>query len=224
MPRFDAVLFDVDGTIIHSRPGILHTFSYTLKQLGVDPDTVDLNRYLGPPLRWSFSQHFSQEADVEKAVTVYREYYARTGMHECTVFDGVREMLQTLHEAGIFLATATSKPTQVVKPILEEQGLSGFFDLIGGASMDKSVDTKTAVIAQNLKDSRLQGKQILMVGDRRDDMQGAADCGLAAAGVLYGYGSREELTAYDPVMLAASPAELTSMILLQPTREGVTNL
>ena len=213
MPRYDAVLFDVDGTLIHSRPGIENTFAYAFRQMGLDPTGIDLSRYLGPPLRWSFAQHFSSEADVERAVDLYRDRYARQGMHECTLYPGVPELLSRLKSAGLLLATATSKPQVVVEPILEEKGIRRYFDLVGGASMDKSVDTKTAVIRLDLTDPRLAGKRILMVGDRRDDMQGAADCGLPAAAVLYGYGSRAELEPWHPVYFAPDTASLADYIL-----------
>lgn len=213
MARYDAVLFDVDGTIIHSQPGIWKTFRQTFREMGVDPEPIDLSAYLGPPLRWSFAQHFSSEADVERAVTIYRDLYAKDGIHACCLFDGVEEMLKTLHNAGVFLATATCKPREVARSILTEQKVASYFTMIGGASMDNSVDTKTAVIRQVLQDPRLQGKRILMVGDRRDDMQGAQDCGLPAAAVLYGYGSPAELEPFHPVLLARDCSTLTQYIL-----------
>lgn len=213
MALYDVVLFDVDGTLLHSRPGILDTFSYAFRMMGVDPSGMDLSRYLGPPLRQSFAEHFASDYEVERAVAFYRTRYAQQGMHLCSPFPGVSDMLHSLRQAGLFLATATSKPTAVVTPILEEQGLADYFDHIGGASMDKSVDTKTAVIRSVLADPRLCGKRILMVGDRQDDMQGAADCGIPSAGVLYGYGNREELAAWNPVFLANDCAELTRYIL-----------
>ena len=213
MPRYDAVLFDVDGTLIHSRPGIENSFAYAFAEMGLDPAQIDLSRYLGPPLRWSFGQPFSDEADIERAVEIYRDRYARLGMHECSLFPGVRQLLERLRAAGVRLATATSKPREVVLPILEEQDILRYFDLVGGASMDKSVDTKTAVIRQDLTDPNFSTGRVLMVGDRRDDMQGAADCGLPAAAVLYGYGSREELEAWNPVYLAPDCAALADFIL-----------
>lgn len=213
MPRYDAVLFDVDGTLLHSQPGILDTFSYTFRTMGLDPDAIDLNRYLGPPLRQSFGEHFHSEADVERAVQTYRTRYAERGMHLCSPFPGVMDMLRTLQSEGILLATATSKPTAVVTPILEEQGMAGFFTFIGGASMDKSVDTKTAVIRSVLEQPAFQGKSILMVGDRKDDMIGAMECRLPAAGVLYGYGSRAELDPWAPVVLAPDCTYLTEYVL-----------
>lgn len=213
MPAFDAVLFDVDGTLLHSRPGILNTFAYAFRQMGLDPANIDCSRYLGPPLRWSFAQHFATEAEVERAVTFYRTRYAEAGMHECAPYPGVADMLAALKAAGLFLATATCKPVKVVRPILAEQGLAPYFDLIGGASMDTSVDTKTAVIRRDLADERLRGARVLMVGDRQDDLQGAAVCGLPAAGVLYGYGTRAELEACAPRFLAGDCAALTRWIL-----------
>ena len=122
-------------------------------------------------------------------------------------------MLQRLKPAGLILCTATSKPTQVVTPILREKGLAGYFDFIGGASMDESRDTKTDVVRYVLAQPMLQGKRVLMVGDRSDDMRGAADCGLDAAGALYGYGSREELEPFHPVLLAKSCADLAAQLL-----------
>lgn len=217
MAYYDVILFDVDGTLIHSRPGIVHCFAYAFQQMGLDPQGIDLSRYLGPPLRWSFAQHFSDPKDVEKAVELYRARYAEQGMHECTLFPGVISMLQRLREQGLLLATATSKPRDVVLPILEEKGLLPLFDRVGGASMDQSVDTKTAVIRQVLSDPLFAGKRVLMVGDRQDDMKGAADCGLPAVGVLYGYGSKEELEPWHPVFLAGDCEELTGFILKNHT-------
>lgn len=211
--RYDAVLFDVDGTLIHSSPGILATMEYTFRQMGIDPAGIDLTRYLGPPLRRSFGEHFSDEATVEKMVRIYRDRYEQDGCHRCQVFDGVRPMLERLKAAGVRLYTATSKPTVVVTPILREQGLAGYFDFIGGASEDKSVDTKTAVMRMVLDRPELQGARVLMVGDRKDDMQGAADCGVPAVAVMYGYGSEQEVAPFAPVLMAQNCQQLADYIL-----------
>lgn len=213
MLRYDAVLFDVDGTLLHTRPGIEASFAHAFRQMGLDLAGIDLGAYLGPPLRWSFGQHFADPADVERAVEAYRAHYAAVGSHMARPYAGVPELLARLRQAGVFLVTATSKPVEVVTPILREQGLAEAFDRIGGASMDASVDTKTAVIRSVLADAHLAGKRVLMVGDRQDDARGAADCGLDFAAVLYGYGSRAELDAWNPVFFAESPARLGREIL-----------
>ena len=213
MTRFDAILFDVDGTLIDSAPGILSTMEETFQKMGIDPAGIDLRRYLGPPLRKSFGEHFDDPALVEKAADIYRTSYAVRGSHMCKLYPGVPQMLRRLKDAGMILCTATSKPTEVVTPILAEQGLAPFFDFIGGASMDESRDTKTEVVRYVLAQPMMAGKRVLMVGDRNDDMRGAADCGLEAAGVLYGYGSREELEAFHPLDLADSCEALADWIL-----------
>lgn len=181
--------------------------------MNVDITGVDLRRYLGPPLRKSFGEHFSAPEKIEKATELYRASYAAKGSHEGNAYPGAVEMLRRLKEAGYVLCTATSKPTKVVTPILEEQGLAPYFDFIGGASMDESRDTKTEVVRYVLEQPCAKGKRVLMVGDRNDDMRGAADCHLDAAAALYGYGSREELEPFHPVFYAESCAALADALL-----------
>ena len=213
MQHYDVILFDVDGTLIDSAPGILHTLEEVFRKMGVDTTGVDLRRYLGPPLRRSFGEHFTDPAKIEQATELYRTSYHEKGSHEGEPYPGAAVMLRRLKQAGFVLCTATSKPTEVVTPILEEKGLAGFFDFIGGASMDESRDTKTDVVRYVLAQPCVQGKRVLMVGDRNDDMRGAADCHLDAAAVLYGYGSREELAPFAPVFFADSCEDLADRLL-----------
>ena len=196
LQHYDVILFDVDGTLIDSAPGILNTLEEVFHKMNVDITGINLRRYLGPPLRKSFGEHFSDPEKIEKATD-----------------PGAAEMLRRLKEAGYVLCTATSKPTKVVTPILEEQGLAPYFDFIGGASMDESRDTKTEVVRYVLEQPCAKGKRVLMVGDRNDDMRGAADCHLDAAAALYGYGSREELEPFHPVFYAESCAALADALL-----------
>lgn len=218
MAGWNAVLFDVDGTLIDSAAGIAETFAYTFRQLGVDASSINYNRFLGPPLRRSFAEFLDTPKEIEKAVEIYRSYYKNKGSHMCTLYPGVHDMLRALKNAGITLCTATSKPTQVVKPILRNLGIEKFFYVIGGASADASIDTKTAVIQNLLSQKDFQNKRILMVGDRQDDMIGAAESGLQAVGVLYGYGSKQELSAHNPLFLASDCRMLTDFIL-----EGISH-
>lgn len=213
MHKYDVIFFDVDGTLIDSAPGILHTMQDTFSHMGTDISGVDLFQYLGPPLRKTFSEYYKNEADIERAVTFYRASYHEKGRRECALFPGVPEMLQNLQQAGIKLYTATSKPQVVAAQMLEDLGIAGYFDEIGGASMDAARDTKTAVIQYLLDKYDFSNQRILMVGDRRDDMKGAADCHLPAAAVLYGYGSAAELEPFHPCTLAKDCEALTSYIL-----------
>ena len=185
MQHYDVILFDVDGTLIDSAPGILNTLEEVFHKMNVDISGTDLRRYLGPPLRKSFGEHFTDPAKIEEATELYRVSYHEKGSHEGNAYPGAEQMLRRLKEAGLVLCTATSKPTGVVVPILEEQGLAPYFDFIGGASMDETRDTKTDVIRHVL----------------------------AQPGALYGYGSREELEPFGPVFLADSCQDLTDRIL-----------
>lgn len=213
MQHYDAILFDVDGTLIDSAPGILSTLREVFDKMGVDTTNVDLRRYLGPPLRKSFGEHFAEPKKIELATELYRQSYAVKGSHACAPYPGAVELLRRLREAGRIVCTATSKPTEVVEPILQEQGLAPYIDFIGGASMDETRDTKTDVVRYVLSQPLLAGKRVLMVGDRNDDMRGAADCGLDKAAALYGYGSREELAPFGPVLYAESCEALADAIL-----------
>ena len=213
MQHYDVILFDVDGTLIDSAPGILNTLEEVFHTMGVDITGVNLRRYLGPPLRRSFGEHFTDPAKIEEATELYRKSYEAKGSHEGTPYPGADAMLQRLKDAGFVLCTATSKPTDVVTPILKEKGLAQYFDFIGGASMDETRDTKTDVVRYVLEQPCAKGKKVLMVGDRNDDMRGAADCHLDAAAVLYGYGSREELEPFHPVLFAESCSSLADQLL-----------
>ena len=213
LQHYDVILFDVDGTLIDSAPGILNTLEEVFHTMGVDITGVNLRRYLGPPLRRSFGEHFTDPAKIEEATELYRRSYKVKGSHEGIPYPGVAAMLQRLKDAGFVLCTATSKPTDVVTPILKEKGLAQYFDFIGGASMDETRDTKTDVVRYVLEQPCAKGKKVLMVGDRNDDMRGAADCHLDAAAVLYGYGSREELEPFHPVLFAESCGSLADQLL-----------
>lgn len=213
MLPYDAVLLDVDGTLLDSAPGILFTLREVFHTMGTDITGVDLMRYVGPPLRKTFAEYYASEEEIERATNLYRDSYAVTGCHMCKAYPGAEEMLRRLRAAGLTLCTATSKPIQVVTPILEEQGLAPLLDLIGGASMDQSRDTKTDVIRFVLDQPLMHGKRALMVGDRNDDMRGAAACGLDAAAVLYGYGSKEELAPFSPKLYAASCKQLADLLV-----------
>lgn len=213
MQKFHAILFDVDGTLVDSAPGIIYTFTQVLTEMNVDLKNVDLMKYVGPPLRVSFANHFSTEAEIEQATARYREIYKETGSYQSALYPGVADMLDTLKKAGFVLCTATSKPTGVVTPILEWLGVADYFDIIGGASMDKSRDNKTAVIQYVLQQPLLAGCSAVMIGDRREDLQGAVNCNLPAVAVRYGYGTPTEFTSFSPLFFAENCEELARYLL-----------
>ena len=111
MLNYDAILFDVDGTLIDSAPGIINTLKEVFDKMGVDTTHVNLRRYLGPPLRKSFGEHFTDPALIEKATNLYRDSYAVKGSHECAAYPGAAEMLQRLKDAGLPYISVCTDPT-----------------------------------------------------------------------------------------------------------------
>ena len=209
---YDAVLFDLDGTLVHTAPGILASFRHAFRQFGLAPDDAQLKRYLGPPLRDSFAGLLAPEG-VEKAVDIYRAYYAVHGQDGCHVYAGVPEILARLRAAGYVLCVATSKARPVAERVLRGYGLLEAFDYLGGASLDASLDTKEAVIRHVLAQPCVQGRRAVMVGDRDNDMQGAAACGINALGARYGYAAAGELEAFAPLYLAPDVPGLEAWLL-----------
>lgn len=210
--KFNLVLFDLDGTIINSAPGIFASFAHALQKYGKEINVETGRHVLGPPLRDSFLRYVPQQ-DVEDAIATYREYYIPHGMYEASLYTGVAEMLLTLRKAGYRLALATSKPEAFARLILQRFGIDVLFDYIGGASFDTSRDTKAQVIEYVLSQPCFAQLEAVMIGDRDNDMQGAAKCGVPAVGVLYGYGSAEELAPYAPLALVQTMQQLQDFLL-----------
>lgn len=214
--KLNYIFFDLDGTITESGPGIMNSVKYALSKFDIKEDNEDqLRKFIGPPLVASFMKHyhFSKE-DALKAVTYYREYYSTKGLYENSIYDGVPEMLDELSQAGYRLVIATSKPEKFTNLILKHFDLYDKFYLIAGASMDQSRTSKSDVIAyalDQLEDA--DPEAILMVGDRDNDILGAKDHKLKSMGVLYGYGSLEELNHAGADFIAKQPSDISGIIL-----------
>ena len=209
--KITTVLFDLDGTLTDSGPGIMNSVKYALEKAGEPvPKTDELRKFIGPPLKGQFMEHcgISEERAAEM-VTLYREYFTVTGIFENSVYDGVEEMLKTLKEAGIKIAMATSKPEKFAKIIADHFGLAKYFDVIGGACMDETRTEKQDVIHYVLE----QCDKIVMVGDRSYDILGGHAEGLKVIGVLYGYGDLKELSQAGADALATTPQEVVELVL-----------
>ena len=208
-----AVLFDLDGTITESGTGITKSVAYALQKQGiVETDRAKLNLFVGPPLLQSFQAYYGFTPEqARQGVEDYREYYAVKGIYENRVYDGVEPMLQALRDAGRRCILATAKPEHYAVLILKHFGLSQYFEAICGATMDERRTNKTEVIAYALEKTGVT--QGVMVGDREHDILGAKAHHLASVGVLYGYGSRQELEAAGADQIAATPREAAQIIL-----------
>ena len=211
--KYNTVLFDLDGTLTESGIGITRSVAYALRKHGIEePDQKKLDRFVGPPLIDSFIRFYGFSAEqARQAVDDYREYYAVKGIFENRVYDGVVSMLQGLKAAGVRCILATSKPETYAIQILEHFGLMPWFDRVAGATMDEKRTNKAEVIAYALEGAAADSR-VLMVGDREHDILGARANGLDSVGVLYGYGSREELEVAGATYIAAAAEEILNFI------------
>lgn len=209
------VLFDLDGTLTDPKEGITKSVQYALRAYGIDePDLDKLEGYIGPPLYAGFMEHhgFSKE-DAECAVWKYREYFEKQGIWENRRYPGILEMLAALKAQGKILAMATSKPENFATMIAEHFEMAPYFTVIAGSIYAGGRTRKAEVIQYALK--RLGNPpldEVVMVGDRKHDIEGAAEVGVASVGVLYGYGSREELEKAGAGSIAESVPALTKLL------------
>jgi phosphoglycolate phosphatase len=217
--RPSLVLFDLDGTLTDAAPGIINCLLYALDSMGVDhPDDDAIRTFLGPPLAVTFREHFGMsDAEIDVAIAKYRERYHDIGLFENDVYAGIPELLTALNATDLTLAVATSKPTYSATRILEHFALAEHFAFIGGSDLEGVRHDKAAVIAHTLEELEGMGiarpaAEVVMIGDREHDVHGARVHGNDTIGVLWGYGSRAELTAAGAVLLVATPDELESVL------------
>ncbi|NLA86876.1 MAG: HAD family hydrolase [Clostridiales bacterium] len=209
--NFQTILFDLDGTLTDPGIGITNSVMYALQKYGITVnDRSELYKFIGPPLWESFERYYGfSEAEAKKAVAYYREHFSVTGMFENTVYDGIDATLAALEDAGKTLLVATSKPEVFAEQILQHFDLAKYFDFIGGSELDGSRVNKNDVIRYTLEMSGVTDlSTAVMVGDREHDILGAKKVGITSVGVLFGYGSREELEAAGADFIAETVNDL----------------
>ena len=212
---YDTILFDLDGTLTDPGLGITNSVAYALAKFGIPvEDRTSLYPFIGPPLKDSFHEFFSfSDEDCVRAIAWYREYFAEKGLLENEVYDGTVQMLTALKSAGKRLIVATSKPDEFSRRILTHFGLDGYFDFVAGATMDEKRTSKADVIAYAIEVGDIDPATAVMVGDRKHDILGAKANGLDSIGVLYGYGSREEMEEAGATTIAATTEEVVAWVM-----------
>lgn len=210
------ILFDLDGTITNPKEGITKSIQYALHGMGIEVDDLDsLCRHIGPPLKDGFMEFWGfTEEEADRGVELYREYFSVKGIYENYVYDGIEDMLYVLKKAGKKIYMATSKPEKFAKMILKHFHLETYFEDVCGATMDGSRSKKGDVIRYALNKNHLTDlNQIVMVGDRLHDMKGAMENQIDSIGVLYGFGSREELSKAGAGHIVETVSELKTLLL-----------
>ncbi len=206
------ILFDQDGTLLNSAPGIKRCANFTLEKLDYPliPEK-ELDFFIGPPLRDCFRLCKVQEKDIENATAIYREEYANGGKYEALVYPDVASTLEELRNRGYKLFVCTSKNEVLAKDILIHFGLSSFFDGVYGAPSDGVGAKKEAIICRCLK-SLPQGKEAIMVGDTELDAYGAKANGIPCYIFSYGYGDKDKIKELSPLGILNSFKELLTYI------------
>lgn len=210
------LLFDLDGTLTDPKEGITKSVQYALKAYGIIEEDLDkLCPFIGPPLKDSYMEFYGfNEKDAQDGVYKYREYFSVKGWMENKEYPGIDRMLDTLKKSGKHLMVATSKPELFAVKILKHFGMDHYFDFIGGADMEETRVRKADVIRYVLEKNGIEHlEDVIMIGDRKHDVQGAKEAGVECIGVLYGYGDRTELESAGADYIAETVEELSAMLL-----------
>ena len=217
MGKYQAVIFDFDGTLVDSGPGIVLTLELMLEEMGHAPmPEAQLRACVGPPIHKFFPELFGFEGEeLERAVGVYRRIFAKKAVPLLCLYPGIKEMLKALKAAGIPTGVATCKVQSTCEEQAKMLGIYEDLDYISGADPEKGILEKEDILEALLKRTGFEAAKCVMVGDRMYDMIGAAAVSMPAIGVLYGFGSHEELSSYAPLHLPETVEALRELLLAE---------
>ncbi len=209
-----AIIFDFDGTICDTGKGIKRSARYALESMGFAcPPAEELDYFIGPPLFDTFKKHGATDEQARQLIEKYREDYAEDGLFESELYVGMEALLSDLHQDGIRLAVASSKPTKFVKRLLDYFHIAEYFSVVNGVDLQNDTESKPHIIARTLKALGMTPAEVLVAGDRFYDIDGARANGIPSVGVLWGYGSQKELEKSHADYLAEKPQDIESIAL-----------
>lgn len=219
MKDYEVILFDLDGTVIDQGLGIVNSVMYALEKFNISVDNPkELHKFIGPPLHKSFEEFYGfSEEQAMKAVEYYREYYKDKGIYQTEIYNGIEDVLKELKDNQKIIALSTSKPQFFSEKILDFLKLTSYFDVIVGSNLDGTRTDKAEIIEYTISQCNaikaVDISKVIIVGDRKHDIIGAKTAGIDSLGVLYGYGSKEELDNVKPTYIASTPHNITEILL-----------
>ncbi len=210
------ILFDLDGTLTDSKYGIIRCVKYALESVGIhETDNSKLMPFIGPPLIDVFQEVYGFKKDeAAKLVEKYRERFSEKGIYENSLYPGIKELLSELKRNGKILVLATSKPIVFATRIVEHFDIAKYFDLLSGAELDGRNNYKSEVIESAIERLSLENREdVVMVGDRRQDIEGAKACKIQSIGVKYGYAGPDELESAGADIIVQTIDDLKNILL-----------
>ncbi len=216
MKKYDVIAFDLDGTLTNPERGLIASFIYAFKKMGVDyGKPEELKRFIGPPIyeEWQKEFGFTPEESA-RALLIFREFFSVYGWWDNELYSGVSELLASLKAKGKKIILATSKPEIFALKIVELFDIKKYFDFVGGAATDKTRDKKHEVLEYALNAiGNPNREKCILVGDRVYDAEGARTCGIDSLGVLYGHGSDEEIKNSGFTLIAKTVADIDKLLI-----------
>jgi phosphoglycolate phosphatase len=208
----DYVIFDLDGTLADSQEGILYSYRMTLDELGITKSDDDLRELIGPPLEESFRSLGIEANVLGPTIDRYRDFYGKYGVQRSRLYEGIAETLRVLAESEVLLGVATAKRVDFAHEMLENLGVAKYFRTVAGVSFDDSLTTKKQVVNEVLEFFQPpRRRRVWMVGDRQQDVLASIFHGIVPIGVLWGYGSRDELDTSGAEYIIDDPRELLEL-------------
>ena len=210
---FKYIFFDLDGTLVASALGIVNSFKYAFEKMDMTIPTDEiLMTFVGPPLDQSFRFCGVDEAEIDRAIELYRENYIPRGIYESYIFEGIENVLKTLKENGKSLIVTTSKVEHLAEKVLADHNISKYFDFICGSDVELTRNSKAKVIEYAFELANISNRdEAIIVGDTKYDIIGAKETGIKSIGVLYGYGSNDELKNAD--YIAEKSSDILNILL-----------
>ncbi|MCQ2241356.1 HAD hydrolase-like protein [Treponema sp.] len=214
---FENILFDFDGTIMDTSPGVYDSFDKVVEHYKLDYPRSEYHRMIGPPIRESFRDFLKiPESEIENAIKVYRDYYSVEGMYNGDIYRGIIPLMERLRKAGKKIFTATSKPEVFTKQIIERKGMLDLFDFIGGSDISEKGRTSKEDVVKYVLETQGLSENIsncILIGDRYFDVVGAHAVGMKCAGILWGFGSRKEFEEAGADWILETPEEVEKFLL-----------
>ncbi len=211
---YQTILFDFDGTVFDTVEGITKSIHYALEKHGIRSEINELRQFAGPPLVEKFIEVYGVSwEEAEQLVLDFRERYTPIGVFESAPFNGIREMLETLGNAGLCLCIATSKPQEPTELLLRRSGLEKYFRYVIGSREGINDQSKAQIVDSVIRKCGCERRKTVLIGDTKYDVFGAGECGIDCIGVGWGYAAEGELEKAGAIAVVKDVASLQKMLL-----------